>query len=51
MIGKIVKRNGKVTEVATTACMLLSLSRCKTIESAMVERRDIDDQGAEDGLL
>lgn len=47
MIGKIVKRNSTVTEVATTACMLLSLSRYKTIESAMVERRDLDGQGAE----
>ena len=51
MIGKIVKRNGRVTEVATTACMLLSLSRCKTIESAMVERRNLDDQGAEGNSL
>ncbi len=47
MIGKIVEINSKVTEVATAACMLLSLSRCKTIEGAMVERRDLDDQGAE----
>lgn len=51
MIGKIVEINSKVTEVATTACMLLSLSRCKTIESAMVERRNLDDQGVEGSSL
>ena len=45
MIGKIVERNGRVTEVVTTACMLLSLPRRKITESAMVRRRDLDDQG------
>ena len=47
MIGKIVKRNGRVTEVATTACMLPSLPHREMIESAMVRRRDLDDQGTE----
>ena len=47
MIGKIVKRNSRVTEVAATVCKLLSLPRCKTIENAMIKRCDLDDQGAE----
>ena len=40
MIGKIVERNGKVAEVKITAYMSPSLLR-----------RDLDDQGAEDGSL
>mgnify|MGYP001687261226 CR=1 FL=1 len=45
MISKIVKRNSRVTEVTATACMLLSLPRREMIESAIIKRHDLDDQG------
>ena len=47
MIGKIVKRNSRVTEVAATVCKLPSPSHREMIESAMVRRRDLNDQGPE----
>jgi len=51
LIGKIVKRNSRVTEVTATACMSPSLLHCEMTDGATVERRDPDNQDTEEGSL